>query len=862
MKCLLFVVFKDEILTPIRFFLIPQTCSMNIIIVLYSIALIIVAARKMPEKSVYDNVSSSDKLYSASQITNKRDAQTINNKQTFYKVEMNHVTSQSNTYAKKASLSENYKETGNFRYLQNKSRGAEKVVLPFQFPYYSSLLSSLYITTEGFLSMGTALHSDMHHYAYVAPLLANFIPSPENGEISFIKYSDFVTFKWNNMLLEAQPDLGKFSFSCSLYRSGHIVFDYKDIPMYKPFSKGLAAVIDAKNFKYSSTIADGPLKNERKRHGLGDTVSGYTNVTVGISDSSIHANPLTGQYQIKSREKISVNLTEISSGSEIVFTPKWKCHERSSCFVCLDKGLIGNCNWCAEKNSCFNASEIVSSGPKLKENHCISSNVTHQEYCIYEERTPPNYLLKKENSIMPYYEIHWVDHEIYKRNNLHFWDSFRSDVKEIPIQLLQVEPFPVRLAFSFAYFNTNITSVYINHDGSVSLDNPVISYERDGLEKNGNIGRSILLKPPYNIPDLKIIPIAIDLHSTPASHVFYSSDSNSMWIQWNNQVSTLFPNITFTYRITILKNGAISFAYDEMLIPLSNSKEKKVGLYSKRDGDTFLVNLTPYAKYIHGKTEIVFLPRTTCFVHNECTKCINFALECNWDSKLSKCYNLRSKNSSMDVNDRVQTPMCPTIDVSQHTEDIEQITTQSKAMPHSNRSAYDTYRNKNQQPSAPNSKDLCTPYKSCQKCMQKFKIENSSCFWCHDSNRCFDGHGNCEQFSREGNTSWHPVYMELLSYGLTISDYCSYENSLKRRVPKVLNFYQKDAFISLSILISVILISLCLCVIWYARHKIQSNFGRFSSNMSRKYTRLIDTGNKWHSEHDWQMTSIIPKEDC
>ena len=90
-----------------------------------------------------------------------------------------------------------------------------------------------------------------------------------NDFFLILKSFDFITFEWKSVLLEAQPDLGKFSFSCSLYRSGHIIFYYKDIPITKPFGKSLATIFDSEKWILNSTFDDDQFKKEEKIHGLG-----------------------------------------------------------------------------------------------------------------------------------------------------------------------------------------------------------------------------------------------------------------------------------------------------------------------------------------------------------------------------------------------------------------------------------------------------------------------------------------------------------------------------------------------------------------------------------------------------------------
>jgi hypothetical protein len=48
--------------------------------------------------------------------------------------------------------------------------GAELVHPLFPFPFYGHLVSELYITTHGFLSLSTRLHDFIYKTQYIAPL--------------------------------------------------------------------------------------------------------------------------------------------------------------------------------------------------------------------------------------------------------------------------------------------------------------------------------------------------------------------------------------------------------------------------------------------------------------------------------------------------------------------------------------------------------------------------------------------------------------------------------------------------------------------------------------------------------------------
>ena len=325
-----------------------------------------------------------------------------------------------------------------FLSLQNKSRGAEKVVLPFSFPFYTKHVSSVYVTTEGFLSLGNVLHRHMHHYAYIAPLLSNLVPSAEDGEIKMIESPNYVTFQWINVLLEKNPRLGKLSFGCTLHRNGQITFTYKQLPTTNSTDETLINLFENR----SSAL-----------HGLSKENSIQANITVGLSDALIQVDHVAKQHKISSKNKISIDLSDISGKSQVTFTPLVGCKQRIKCYTCLDKSLSGKCVWCAGSHSCFNTNDLSTSSSRFGIDNCIVQGTRNQDYCPFEERTPPKYIFSNKDSITPFYQIHWIDHESLKRNNLNFWEPRSVGVVQIPINNIRNGPFSVRLPFSFPFFN-------------------------------------------------------------------------------------------------------------------------------------------------------------------------------------------------------------------------------------------------------------------------------------------------------------------------------------------------------------------------------------------------------------------------
>ena len=632
-----------------------------------------------------------------------------------------------------------------FMKLQNISRGAEKIVLPFTFPFYSSEVSTVYVTTEGFLSMGNSLHRDMHHYAYAAPLLSNLVPDPDDGEIVMHETPNYVTFEWNNVLLEKDHQVGKFSFECTLHRNGCISFYYKKIPTNDSSDETLASIFN---------------NNASVLHGLSKEDSIHPNITIGLSDAALQIDRATNRKKVISQNKLSIKLSEISSGSLVTFTPVLKCEDRNKCFTCLDESMIGKCVWCFGSKKCFDSEDLTISGLRFDQNKCILQTNETQKYCQFERRTPPKYKLGEKETMTPFYRLHWIDHESLKRTNMHFWDIFSKSVVQIPIYKMDNEPFSFRLPFLFPFFDNTLLNVHVGKNGIILLS---------PTTENGDIYDTPHEKYKDKSKKFSIVPIALDLRPTSDSRLYYSMKKESVWIQYNNFPLPFSSNITCTFRITMLANGAISFAYDNLPISLSTSKKYKIGIFAKDDENSSEVNLAPYAKYIHGKTEIVFVYKITCSLLRDCISCEKIGSKCCWDSESETCDSI-----SLSVSDKMSmSNFCGRI--------------------------------------------------------------------------CLNGKEN---------------YVEKISEVVTVGDYL-YTDRFKFESDDLENVEYPSIITSIVIILISILILFVTCgtMAGFAKTHPNSNLGRLSLHITRKYTLLISTNNTISSERDTQLTTFASNDN-
>ncbi len=193
-------------------------------------------------------------------------------------------------------------------YLSTQSIGAEKIA--FKFPFYGHPVDSLYITTHGFLSFSSNIHSQIYQSEYVAPLRLKLDPSQHDE--STVKYKiwrniyreeESLTVQWSNMSVIEHPENGNFSFQVTLHEDGEICFVFIQVHNLNNFSP--SGVYDRE-------------------------------VVSGISDAFMKGR------QVYKYHELNVPQDDIEDGTVVIFRPLPSCKSYSSCQECA----ATNCIWC------------------------------------------------------------------------------------------------------------------------------------------------------------------------------------------------------------------------------------------------------------------------------------------------------------------------------------------------------------------------------------------------------------------------------------------------------------------------------------------------------------------------------------
>ncbi|CAF0800440.1 unnamed protein product [Adineta ricciae] len=205
--------------------------------------------------------------------------------------------------------------------LADQHRTAFGINLKFNFPFYGHEINKIMIGTGGFIYTGDLLHSALiGSTQYVAPFMANFDPSI-GGNQSEIKYYDNSTHficTWNNLYLRDQPNIGSFSFQAVLQDTGHIYFNYIQIPSMK---------ISVENHPHH----------------------------IGLSDAYI-TERTTNEHNMRVitlYDKLNLEHGKIQSGLSVMFTMDKTCNTFTDCVTCLaNRGKRYNCSWCDTIQKC------------------------------------------------------------------------------------------------------------------------------------------------------------------------------------------------------------------------------------------------------------------------------------------------------------------------------------------------------------------------------------------------------------------------------------------------------------------------------------------------------------------------------
>ncbi|CAH1183532.1 unnamed protein product [Phaedon cochleariae] len=204
--------------------------------------------------------------------------------------------------------------------LSQSHRRAATIKLSFDFPFYGHLIKNVTIATGGFLYTGDYVHSWLAATQYIAPLMANFDTSLSND--SFIKYLDngtAFTVQWENVALQDMPADGNFTFQVTLFKSGDIVFVYREVPLQVE-------------------------KIQELHHP----------VKVGLSDAYImdHTVFLVRRKTIYEYDRVHFNKTYIKDWTTIYLSALPTCLDAHDCETCLTRELKFKCQWCPTMAKC------------------------------------------------------------------------------------------------------------------------------------------------------------------------------------------------------------------------------------------------------------------------------------------------------------------------------------------------------------------------------------------------------------------------------------------------------------------------------------------------------------------------------
>lgn len=198
--------------------------------------------------------------------------------------------------------------------------------LMFQFPFYGEDFTDLKITTQGFISLSDVISSTQ----YIAPLMANFRPLPENAptqDIRLLYNSDSLVIQWGKMLLETQSSAGPFDFQLRLDVTGTIYMLYKSVPL--PIEE-----IDINDHQ----------------------------VTAGISGGHAEGKTIPIPYD-------TISLTNVTSNSTYILKPIATCLDQKNCSACTSWSSM--CYWCPTLQQCSTGQDRLKD--KWLKANCLAS---------------------------------------------------------------------------------------------------------------------------------------------------------------------------------------------------------------------------------------------------------------------------------------------------------------------------------------------------------------------------------------------------------------------------------------------------------------------------------------------------------
>jgi hypothetical protein len=220
--------------------------------------------------------------------------------------------------------------------------GAELISPLFPFPFYGHPLTSLYVTTHGFLSVSPRLHDYIYKTQYIAPLRIKLDPSRSNSStVSVLSLPDRLTVEWSNVsVMEAaeHPSKGSFTFQVTLRPNGDIVFVYIEV---------------------QPVLTTAALYDREPVAGISDAFL--------IHGSELHLY-----------NKINIDNIDINTRTVAVFRHLPTCVQQESCGECLDLRLKTDfkCFWCEAAGHCSDGADRLREHWNSNECHLVNSSTT------------------------------------------------------------------------------------------------------------------------------------------------------------------------------------------------------------------------------------------------------------------------------------------------------------------------------------------------------------------------------------------------------------------------------------------------------------------------------------------------------
>ena len=181
--------------------------------------------------------------------------------------------------------------------------GSEKVNLTFGFPFYGHIISEMYVSTAGAMSMDAD---------NIVPYIGSFNPGHSNeSAIHFEIRGDMFIVEWRNMFLRAAPPtghIGPFHFQTILDKDGTIMFLYRTVP------------------------GDAPHYQTALHSGININITGI-NALIQYKGTEIASN-------------------DIHDNSVIVFTPQSVCNLARNSKTCNSRNTPFHCKDCKITKNC------------------------------------------------------------------------------------------------------------------------------------------------------------------------------------------------------------------------------------------------------------------------------------------------------------------------------------------------------------------------------------------------------------------------------------------------------------------------------------------------------------------------------